>query len=101
MIKSLILLSVRSEEENDFVLQLHKIEGITSIKKVSGTYDFLVELEAETKDKTRGIITWKIRKLPGIISTITLLKKPETETKVVKQPMKIKMTKSHKRDTGY
>jgi len=50
------------------------IEGIKEIFVAFGVYDILVKAEAENFETLRDtIITWKIRKIPGIRSTLTLM----------------------------
>ncbi len=39
-----------------------------------GAYDIIAKVEADSTDKLRETITWKIRKMSKIRSTLTLMK---------------------------
>ena len=49
-----------------------KINAI-KICRVDGTYDFVVEVNAEDMDKLNDIIKWQIRRIDSISSTLTLI----------------------------
>ena len=40
---------------------------------VYGIYDFIITVEAETMEEIKEIITWKVRKIKDVKSTITLM----------------------------
>jgi len=49
-----------------------KINAI-NIYPVYGTYDFVVEVNAEDMAKLKEILTWQIRRIPAIRSTVTVI----------------------------
>ena len=54
---------------------LETLRSIKSVKEVHGTfgsYDIIAEVSAKSAEDLRENITWKIRKLPDIRSTLTL-----------------------------
>ncbi len=54
---------------------LEKLRNINSVKEAHGTfgaYDIIVEVSAKNAEELREDITWKIRRLPDIRSTLTL-----------------------------
>lgn len=58
----------------DFVLSsLKSIESVKLATGVFGTYDILSKLEATSEDTLRDVITKKVRKLPRIRATYTLI----------------------------
>ena len=54
---------------------LHELRELKSTKEAHGTfgaYDIIVEVSADDADSLRKEITWKIRKITSIRSTLTL-----------------------------
>jgi len=55
---------------------IEELKHINSVKEVHGTfgaYDIIVKVENTEKDKLRETITWNIRKLKCVRSTLTLM----------------------------
>jgi DNA-binding Lrp family transcriptional regulator len=52
---------------------LRKIEGISEAYKVSGIYNILVKVEAETVDKVAKVVNYKLKNLKNIQSTLTMV----------------------------
>jgi len=61
--------------EQKVIEDLQKIPQIMKIDRTFGDYDLVVKLEAEHVEKIREIISWNIKKIEKIRSTLTLLKK--------------------------
>ncbi|MFP3235207.1 MAG: Lrp/AsnC ligand binding domain-containing protein, partial [Nitrososphaeria archaeon] len=38
-----------------------------------GVYDTLIKIEADSQEKLKDIITWRIRRIPNVRSTLTML----------------------------
>ncbi|MDO7697216.1 MAG: Lrp/AsnC ligand binding domain-containing protein, partial [Nitrosopumilus sp.] len=49
------------------------IEGVIEVHGTFGAYDILAKVQAELVEKLRETITWKIRKIVKIRSTLTLM----------------------------
>ncbi|MCC2648057.1 MAG: putative transcriptional regulator, AsnC family [Nitrososphaeraceae archaeon] len=49
------------------------LEGVKEVFQVYGVYDIIAKVESDTMDKVKEIITWKLRKLPGVKSTLTMI----------------------------
>ena len=62
--------------EEDIISQLKTIDGVKEVQGTFGAYDILAKVESEDVDKLRDTITWKIRKLDRIRSTLTLMAIP-------------------------
>ena len=74
MVIAFVLISCDLGTEDNVISGLKTIEGIKEIVVTFGVYDILVKAEAENFETLRDtIITWKIRKIPGIRSTLTLM----------------------------
>ena len=55
---------------------IEELKHIDSVKEVHGTfgaYDIIVKIANEERDKLREVITWNIRKLEHVRSTLTLM----------------------------
>ena len=52
------------------------IEGVKEAGMVYGVFDIVAKVTTETMDQLRQIITYKIRMLPNVLTTNTLLVVP-------------------------
>ncbi len=59
--------------EKQVIEELKLKEGVQEVQGVWGTYDMIAKLECPTRERLREIVTWKIRKIPHIKSTLTVL----------------------------
>ncbi len=57
----------------EIVHEIKQLEDVKEVRGVFGVYDILVKLESDNVDNLRDIITWKIRKLIRVRSTLTLM----------------------------
>jgi len=74
VLSAYVLINCDLGAEDDVISELKKIGGIKEIFVAFGAYDLLVKAEAENIEVLRdAIIAWKIRKIPRIRSTLTLM----------------------------
>ncbi|MEM4033448.1 MAG: Lrp/AsnC ligand binding domain-containing protein, partial [Sulfolobales archaeon] len=59
--------------ENEVAQILSKIEGVKEVYEVYGIYDIVVKVEAQTHEALREIIINRIRRIPKVKSTTTML----------------------------
>jgi len=60
----------------DEVLELvKKIDNVTEAHAVHGLYDIVAKIEAETIDRLKNTVTWKIRQLNDVRSAFILIAK--------------------------
>jgi DNA-binding Lrp family transcriptional regulator len=52
---------------------LRKLESVKEVYQVYGVYDIVAQVEADTMEKVKETITWKLRKLNGVKSTLTMI----------------------------
>jgi uncharacterized protein with GYD domain len=52
---------------------LRKLEHIKDVVGTFGAYDIVAKIEAETSEQLREAVTWKIRKMDKVRSTLTLM----------------------------
>ncbi len=55
------------------ISELKSIEGVIEVHGTFGAYDILAKVEAGLVEELRETITWKIRKIANIRSTLTLM----------------------------
>jgi len=68
-----VLVNAEVGSEDEVVEELHKIANVKQSYAVYGVYDIVAKVEAESMDKLKEIITWKIRRLDKVRSTLTML----------------------------
>ena len=73
MPNAFVLLSTELGREEDIIKDLKNLEGVKEVFRVYGVYDIIAKVESDTMDKVKEIITWKLRKLTGVKSTLTLI----------------------------
>ena len=56
----------------DVAKELNKIEG-TIAETIYGVYDIIATVNAETMDKLKEIIRYRVRSIGGIRSTLTVI----------------------------
>jgi DNA-binding Lrp family transcriptional regulator len=73
MPKAFVLMNAELGSEDSIVNELKKIEGIKEVYQVYGVYDIVAQVEADVMEKVKETITWKLRKLNGVKSTLTMI----------------------------
>jgi len=58
---------------DEVLKELEKIEGVKEAYTVYGVYDIIAKVEANTMDGIKDIVTWKIRKLSNVRTTLTMI----------------------------
>jgi len=79
VISAFVLITCDLGAEEDVISHLKTIDGVKEAHGTFGAYDIIVEIESEDVDKLRDTITWKIRKIERIRSTLTLMTIPDQE----------------------
>ncbi|MCP8312829.1 MAG: Lrp/AsnC ligand binding domain-containing protein [archaeon] len=73
MTTAFVLLNVEPGSEEELIKDLRKVEGVREAHRVYGVYDTVVKVEAESTEKLKEVLTWKIRRLPHVKSTLTMI----------------------------
>ena len=68
-----VLINCDLGSEEFVISELKSIEGVVEVHGTFGAYDILAKVEAGLVEKLRETITWKIRKIVKIRSTLTLM----------------------------
>ena len=68
-----VLLNVEPGGEDEVLKELRSVPEVKEAYRVYRVYDTVVKVEAPTAEKLKEIITWKIRRLQKVRSTLTML----------------------------
>ena len=68
-----VLINVEIGSEREVLEALKKMEGVEEAYVVYGVHDIIAKVKAETMDKLREIIAYKIRRLDKVMSTQTMM----------------------------
>ena len=68
-----ILINCELGSEESIIEQLKTLDGVIEVHGTFGAYDILAKIESSTVEVLRETITWKIRKIDKIRSTLTLM----------------------------
>ena len=67
-----ILVNCDLGAEESVIVELKQLEQVKEVHGTFGAYDIIAKVEADSADKLREAITWQIRKMKKIRSTLTL-----------------------------
>ena len=68
-----VLINTETGFMDEVLKALSSIEGVKEAYSVYGVYDIIAKVEAETMDNLKDIVTWKIRKLSKVRTTLTMI----------------------------
>jgi DNA-binding Lrp family transcriptional regulator len=68
-----VLINTEPKHMESVVEILEKIDAVVEVFPVYGVYDVVAKIKAETMEKLKEIVTWKVRSLDEVRSTITML----------------------------
>jgi DNA-binding Lrp family transcriptional regulator len=74
-----ILLNTEIGAENQVLKALKKIEGVEEAHYLWGVYDIIVNIEAESIEKLKYLITKRIGKIAKISSKLTMIKSENSQ----------------------
>ena len=73
MATAYVLINCELGSEELIIQQLKNLDGVLEVHGTFGAYDIFTKIESSTVESLREIITWKIRKIDQIRSTLTLM----------------------------
>jgi len=68
-----VLINTEPKHMESVVATLEQLDSVVEIFPVYGVYDVVAKIQAETMEKLKDIVTWKVRSLDEVRSTITML----------------------------
>tara|TARA_B100001142_G_scaffold151853_1_gene152476 strand:+ start:228 stop:470 length:243 start_codon:yes stop_codon:yes gene_type:complete len=74
VVKAFVLINCELGSEEHVISELKTFPDIKEVQGTFGAYDIIAEVSSESIEKIRETITWKIRKIEKIRSTLTLTK---------------------------
>ena len=73
MPSAFVLINTELGSEDEVFEELTKIPGVTEAYIVYGAYDIIVMVKADSLNELRNIVINKIRKIPKVRSTTTMV----------------------------
>ena len=73
MATAYVLINCELGAEEFVISELNSIDGVVEVHGTFGAYDILAKVQSDQVEALRETITWKIRKIPKIRSTLTLM----------------------------
>ncbi|AFS83409.1 AsnC family transcriptional regulator [Candidatus Nitrosopumilus sediminis] len=68
-----VLVNCKLGSEESILDSLKYLESVKEVQGTFGVYDIIAKIENSDKDKLRETVTWGIRKLENVRSTLTLM----------------------------
>ena len=68
-----VLINTEIGSENEVLGDLKKIDAVKEAYMVYGVYDVVAKVSANTMDKLKEIVTWHVRRLDKVRSTLTMI----------------------------
>ncbi|MFP3132699.1 MAG: Lrp/AsnC ligand binding domain-containing protein [Nitrososphaeria archaeon] len=73
MATAYVLINTDMGYEGEVLKQLKEMQGVKEVYLVYGVYDIIAKIEAESMEQVKEIITWKIRRLEKVRSTLSMI----------------------------
>ncbi|MFP3224207.1 MAG: Lrp/AsnC ligand binding domain-containing protein [Nitrososphaeria archaeon] len=73
MATAYVLINTDMGYEGEVLKQLKEMQGVKEVYLVYGVYDLIAKIEAESMEQVKEIITWKIRRLEKVRSTLSMI----------------------------
>ncbi|MCL4436852.1 MAG: Lrp/AsnC ligand binding domain-containing protein [Thaumarchaeota archaeon] len=68
-----VLINADLGGEEELMKELRSISFVKEVYIVYGVYDIVAKIEADTMEKVKETITWNIRRLDKVRSTLTMI----------------------------
>ena len=73
MATDFVLITAELGSETDVMKDLKKIDEVKEGHMVYGVYDIIARIEMDTIARLKDIISWKIRRISNVRSTLTMI----------------------------
>ena len=73
MTTAFVLLNVEIGFMDKVLKSLRQVESVKEAYSVYGVYDIVAKVEAENMDELKNVITWRIRRLDNVRTTLTMI----------------------------
>jgi DNA-binding Lrp family transcriptional regulator len=68
-----VLITTETGAVDEVLASLKKMESVKETYMVYGVYDIIATVKADTMDKLKEIVTWNLRSLEKVRSTLTMI----------------------------
>ena len=68
-----VLMNVEVGAEEKVLEGVRKVPNVKECHRLYGLYDVIAKVEADSMDRLKEVVTWKIRRLDGVRSTLTTI----------------------------
>lgn len=68
-----VLVNCDLGSEEEIIKELKKLPGTVEVDGVYGVYDIVAKVRSDSMDKLRETITWHVRKIDNVRSTLTMI----------------------------
>ncbi len=73
MASAYLLLNVETGTGEEVLDSLKPLQEVKEARMVYGVYDIVVRVEAETMEELKNVVSWTIRRLNRVRSTMTMI----------------------------
>ena len=73
MVTALVLIKAATDKIPELAQTISELEGVTEVFSVAGQYDLVALVRVRENEQLAKVISEKMRKLPGITSSETLI----------------------------
>jgi DNA-binding Lrp family transcriptional regulator len=68
-----VLINCDLGSEEEIIREIKKLSEVIEVSGVYGVYDIVVKIRSDTMDKLRETITWHVRRIDKVRSTLTMI----------------------------
>lgn len=68
-----VLINCDLGSEESIIKEIKGLDGVKEVKGTYGVYDIIAKVESDNMEALKDTITWKIRRMPKVRSTVTLI----------------------------
>jgi DNA-binding Lrp family transcriptional regulator len=73
MVTAVVLIKAQTDKVSALAEQMAELEGVSEVFSVAGQYDLVALVRVRENDDLARVISDQVRKLPGIVSSETLI----------------------------
>ena len=73
MASAYLLLNVETGTEEEVIKSLRDIQAVKEARMVYGVYDVVAKVKADTMDKLKEVVTWKLRRVENVKDSLTMI----------------------------
>jgi len=73
MVSGLVLVRLQAGREKTVLAKIRDIKGVSNLSAVFGRWDLVIDIEAIDIVSLTSVVVSKIRSIPGVFSTETLI----------------------------